>query len=317
MGFQPGTNDLETGGFGFTTSNVSNGLAGRADSQFDGSNAGGSGVFGFTTVNKAAGVLGINDAKDPNGNPKVGTGVQGNGPTVGVGGFSSAGSGVLGQSDTGSGLVATSGNGQGISAFSTNDVAIFASGATWSGVFNGALVVNKGPDPDPNRPNPVPPSPINGSIVINDGSLFVNKGDVILANGDCAEDFNLSEVTQVHPGTVMVLDRDGALSECAAPYDKRVAGVISGAGKYKPGLVLDRQPGERGRVPLALIGKVYCKVDASYASIQVGDLLTTSPTGGHAMKAVDPIKAFGSVIGKALRGLEHGQAMIPILVALQ
>ena len=65
------------------------------------------------------------------------------------------------------------------------------------------------------------------------------------------------------------------------------------------------------------VGKVYCRVDAQYAPIEVGDLLTTSPTPGHAMKASDPLKAFGSVIGKALRPLQSGQAMIPVLVALQ
>lgn len=107
------------------------------------------------------------------------------------------------------------------------------------------------------------------------------------------------------------------LCESAAPYDKRVAGVISGAGEYKPGLVLGRQPGPEHRVPLALIGKVYCKVDAQYAHVEIGDLLTTSPTPGHAMKATDSTKAFGAVIGKALRPLESGRSLVPILVALQ
>ena len=65
------------------------------------------------------------------------------------------------------------------------------------------------------------------------------------------------------------------------------------------------------------MGKVYCKVDADYASIEVGDLLTTSSTPGHAMKADDPFKTFGAVIGKALRPLKAGRGLIPILVALQ
>ena len=39
-------------------------------------------------------------------------------------------------------------------------------------------------------------------------------------------------------------------------------------------------------MPLALVGKVYCKVNAQYAPVEVGDLLTTSPTLGHAMRAV-------------------------------
>jgi hypothetical protein len=99
--------------------------------------------------------------------------------------------------------------------------------------------------------------------------------------------------------------------------DKRVAGVISGGGDYKPGIVLDKQKSEGNRQPIALLGKVYCKVDAQYGAIEVGDLLTTSPTPGHAMKADDPLKAFGAVIGKALHPLEGGQSLIPILIALQ
>jgi len=55
------------------------------------------------------------------------------------------------------------------------------------------------------------------------------------------------------------------------------------------------------RKPVALFGKVYCKVDANLGAIEVGDLLTTSPTRGHAMKAQDPaqdpLRAFGAAIG--------------------
>jgi hypothetical protein len=35
------------------------------------------------------------------------------------------------------------------------------------------------------------------------------------------------------------------------------------------------------------------------------------------MKATDPLKAFGAVIGKALRPLDGGLGLIPILIALQ
>ncbi|MGH8547999.1 MAG: hypothetical protein ACRERU_05265 [Methylococcales bacterium] len=65
-------------------------------------------------------------------------------------------------------------------------------------------------------------------------------------------------------------------------------------------------------MPVALLGKVYCKVDATYSPIEVCDLLTTALSLGHAMKADDPVKAFGAVIGKALRSLKAGQGMIPI-----
>lgn len=142
-------------------------------------------------------------------------------------------------------------------------------------------------------------------------------GDIRLTNADCAEDFDVSGTDKAEPGTVMVLGNEGALSESQQAYDKRVAGVISGAGDYKPGIVLDKRQTPGNRQPIALMGKVFCKVDAQYGAIEVGDLLTTSPTPGHAMKTTDPLKAFGTVIGKALRPLREGQGLIPILIALQ
>jgi len=66
-----------------------------------------------------------------------------------------------------------------------------------------------------------------------------------------------------------------------------------------------------------LVGKVFCKVVADGGAIAVGDLLTTSGTPGHAMKAADPARAFGAVIGKALAPLPHGRGLLPILVSLQ
>ena len=150
----------------------------------------------------------------------------------------------------------------------------------------------------------------------DDGSITI-PGDIVLANADCAEEFDIEESAEVEPGTVMVLGHDGVLRQSASAYDKHVAGVISGGGDYKPGLILDKQQVQPNRKPVALVGKVYCKVDAQYAPIEVGDLLTTSPTPGHAMKADDPLRIPGSVIGKALRGLQSGQGLVPILVALQ
>lgn len=143
------------------------------------------------------------------------------------------------------------------------------------------------------------------------------QGDIFLKNADCAEEFDISERDEIEPGMVMVLDQEGRLQQSRDAYDKKVAGVISGAGDYKPGIILDKQSPQTNRLPIALVGKAYCKVDAQYSPIEVGDLLTTSPTPGHAMKASDPLKAFGAVIGKALRPLEAEQGLIPILIALQ
>lgn len=145
------------------------------------------------------------------------------------------------------------------------------------------------------------------------------SGDILLANADCAEDFDVAggERPSIAPGHVMVLDNEANLALCRDCYDKRVVGVISGAGGYRPGIVLDRRAMTSDRLPLALVGKVACRVDADFGVIAVGDLLTTSTTPGHAMKAHDRDLAFGAVIGKALRPMVSGTGLIPILVALQ
>jgi hypothetical protein len=142
-------------------------------------------------------------------------------------------------------------------------------------------------------------------------------GDIILNNADCAEDFDVTESDGIEPGTVMVIDDGGSLKMSNREYDKRVAGVISGALGYKPGIILDKSYCNIGRRSVSLMGKTYCKVDPTYSPIEVGDLLTTSNTPGHAMKAVDSTKSFGSVIGKALRPMEQKPGLIPILVTLQ
>jgi hypothetical protein len=142
-------------------------------------------------------------------------------------------------------------------------------------------------------------------------------GDIILENADCAEDFPVAEVCPMEAGDVAVFDGHASLRKCDRPYDKRVAGVISGGADLKPGLILGRNRPRQDRLPLALIGRVYCNVDAQFGPVEIGDLLTTSSTPGHAMKASDPFRSFGAVIGKALQSLREGRGLIPILVALQ
>ncbi|MEM1207486.1 MAG: hypothetical protein AAGN66_29895, partial [Acidobacteriota bacterium] len=145
------------------------------------------------------------------------------------------------------------------------------------------------------------------------------NGDIVLRNADFAEDFDVREavMAQVEPGTVMVLDDDGKLVPCTEAYDRRVAGAISGAGDYRPGIIMDKQDDSTHRLPVALMGKVFVKVDAAFGAIATGDLLTTSPTPGHAMKADDPKRSHGAVLGKALAGFDGGTGMVPMLVVLQ
>ena len=73
-----------------------------------------------------------------------------------------------------------------------------------------------------------------------------------------------------------------------------------------------------GEHPVALTGRVWawCDADASGA-IQPGDMLTSSTTPGHAMKATDRQRAFGAIIGKAMSPLKSGRGLVLVLVSLQ
>ena len=134
---------------------------------------------------------------------------------------------------------------------------------------------------------------------------------------DFAEGFDAPTVTDVAAGSVMVMDDDSGLTVSSSAYDTKVAGVVSGAGDLRPGVLLDQGGDQAGRVPIALVGKVYTWVDADFGEVRVGDLLTTSPVPGHAMKASDPARAFGAVVGKAMQPLAGGRALIRVLVSLQ
>ncbi|MCP2275661.1 hypothetical protein SAMN04244553_0492 [Nocardia amikacinitolerans] len=165
----------------------------------------------------------------------------------------------------------------------------------------------------------------------NDGDLVVHdktnkqtirldgaKGEIHLGNADAAENFEVADPVEATPGTVMSLGQDGKLRPCSIAYDQTVVGVVSGADRYRPGLVFDRgETQDDSRMPISVMGKVVCRADARYGSIRVGDLLTTSPNPGCAMKASEPGRAFGTVIGKALDSLDAGEGLVPMLISLQ
>lgn len=148
--------------------------------------------------------------------------------------------------------------------------------------------------------------------VIIDGE----SGDIKLANADLAESFQVSDASELEPGTVVVIDEDEHLRPANQAYDRQVAGVIAGAGHFKPGLVLGHHEND-DRVSLAMVGRVFVKAEADSGPIRPGDLLTTSNVHGHARRVIDPQKAQGAVIGKALGSLTSGSGLVPILVTLQ
>jgi hypothetical protein len=139
-----------------------------------------------------------------------------------------------------------------------------------------------------------------------------------ITGADLAEKFPTTETLE--PGTVVEIDPDnpGHLRKARGAYNTRVAGVVAGANGLSKGIVLGNLEGSEDHTPIAMSGRVWVHADATHEAIEPGDLLTTSDTPGHAMKASDPTRAHGSVIGKAMTRLEKGKTgMVLVLVNLQ
>jgi hypothetical protein len=146
----------------------------------------------------------------------------------------------------------------------------------------------------------------------------------ITGGSDLAEPFDVmhsGDGQGVEPGVVVAIDpqNPGKLTLATEPYDRKVAGIISGAKGLKPGMVMRAQgdPYADGAHNIALSGRVWCWCDAAFGAIAPGDRLTTSATAGHAMKAADRDRADGAVIGKAMTPLDEGRGLVLVLVQPQ
>jgi hypothetical protein len=152
-----------------------------------------------------------------------------------------------------------------------------------------------------------------GNVSIT-GDLTVT-GDVYLDNRDLAERFPRDTSVACENGMVMVMSDAGRLEPCTTAYDKRVIGVVSGAGTTRAAVTLGSDQDPADSAAIALAGTTWCKVDNSGGPIEVGDLVTTSATPGHGMRAADPARSFGTVLGKALAAMHDQRGLIPLLIS--
>jgi hypothetical protein len=276
-----GMSDDFQGVYGHSISN--SGVVGESDNMHA--------VFGNAKGSASSGVYGTNSAAGD-----TGAGVYGENP---------GGDGVVGTGRRG--VVGNSDDYQGVYGHSNSSSGVVGESQDFDGVW--------GQSHNPKHAGVSGHNP-GGLAGYFDGNVVVT-GDIQLAGADIAEQFEFDEPSAAAAGTVVVIDDVDRVRSSDRPYDRRVAGVVSGAGNYRPGVMLDDHGHRSGRQPLALVGKVFCKVDASYASIVTGDLLTTSATPGHAMKVTDRAQAPGAVLGKAMAPLGNGTGLLPILVTLQ
>ncbi len=167
----------------------------------------------------------------------------------------------------------------------------------------------------------------NSFLYINtDGNIGVNTAEpaytlhvagTIRAEGaDVAEPFEMTDKRELAMGDVVIIDPDNPLhvKKSERAYDTRVAGIVSS--KEQAGYIAGGRKDGSSDKPIALVGRVLCKVSAENGKINVGDLLTTSGIPGYAMKAVDSHKRQGATLGKALQTFEGDKGRIMVLVAL-
>jgi len=153
----------------------------------------------------------------------------------------------------------------------------------------------------------------------SDREFYVSNSGEVYADGtfhpggaDLAE--MLPAVEGLEPGDVLVVSSDGKLTRSTQAYQPTVVGVYSTQPGFLGGAGEDADP--TGKVPLAVVGVVPVKASVENGPIRPGDLLTTSSVPGHAMKA-GPSPTVGTVIGKALEGLDETTGVILMLVVLQ
>lgn len=151
------------------------------------------------------------------------------------------------------------------------------------------------------------------------GRVFADGG-FQPSGADFAESMAVAgDRTKYAAGDLLVIDpaasRHVALAQ--QPYSTLVAGIYS----TKPGMLgTTRKVDEsapQNEIPLAVVGIVPCKVTTENGPIQIGDLLVTSSTPGHAMKGTDRNQMLGAVVGKALEALPRSSGVIQVLVTLQ
>ncbi len=160
---------------------------------------------------------------------------------------------------------------------------------------------------------------VAGNIKITGAGNMLSTPKLAITGGaDVAEPFDIAG-EDIPAGSVVVIDEahPGHLKLSDQPYDARVAGIVSGAGGVQPGLTLAQQGVLEGRHQVALVGRVYAQADATDVPIHPGDLLTTSSTPGHLMRATDRDRAQGAILGKAMTSLESGEGLVLVLVTLQ
>ncbi|RMF70673.1 MAG: hypothetical protein D6738_15545 [Acidobacteria bacterium] len=110
-------------------------------------------------------------------------------------------------------------------------------------------------------------------------------------------------------GDLLALDpaNPATLRRAASIADPGVVGVAIGKTRTANG-----ESAGAGEAAVLTFGVARVKVDAGFGAIVPGDLLTSSPTPGHAMRAAEIVP--GTILGKALEPLDVATGTIRVLL---
>lgn len=133
---------------------------------------------------------------------------------------------------------------------------------------------------------------------------------------DVAENYPTKE--NLSEGDVLVLDPDNAVfvKKSGKAYDTLVVGVFSANPAVLLGGFNGAQFKNETQAAVALTGRVPVKVTNANGPIRIGDLLTTSPAPGTAMRC-GAYCGPGTVLGKALENFNESEGKILALMTLQ
>jgi hypothetical protein len=252
---------------------------------------------------------------------------------------------VRNTSATGDGIRAESGSGHGLSGASFSHTGTEGASETGIGV-HGLSTRDQGVRGESNNGTGLVGMTIQGRNVIEGFRasqlvFVVTAAGEVRADGPFGGPADFAEMLPVvgsssdyDAGDVLVIEADGRLARAHQPQATNLAGVYS----TRPGFVGDMRLEKCGVadqeitgqtwngdtwLPVALMGVVPVKVSDENGPIRPGDLLTTSATLGHGMRA-QPVRVngmamypTGAILGKALEPLERGTSTIKVLLTVR
>ncbi len=306
-GYDGGTEQARGYG-GYFTSTNGIGIYGYSAAQPNGSNLNAPGVYGESK--DVVGVYGLS------GDPTLGLYKQ----RAGVYGDSATGYGVGGASRDSVGTYGESRNGYGGYFTSTSFRGLYASGSPG---YYAAYFENPAGASGPGLY-------VDGSIWVTAGKagfvvdMAMNAGPEALETGDAVVITGYSDpvsgeipvvkvrrASQADSTAIMgVVDQPFTLQSRPEDNGKKIPVPERSAARGADAIVTGKY------LSVVTMGAYRAiKVDAANGAIHPGDLLVSSSNPGYAMRSDNP--RLGTVIGKALGGLDKGTGVIPVFVMLQ